>query len=48
MFEQTESGDWTFMHHPFTSPTPEWREKFAENKGEALSDAYDMVSTATR
>ena len=43
MFEQTEGGDWTFMHHPFTSPTPEWRETFAENKGEALSDAYDMV-----
>ena len=43
MFEQTESGDWTFMHHPFTSPTPEFRESFAENKGEALSDAYDMV-----
>ena len=43
MFEQTESGDWTFMHHPFTSPTPEYRETFADNKGEALSDAYDMV-----
>ena len=43
MFEQTESGDWTFMHHPFTSPTPEFRETFAEHKGEALSDAYDMV-----
>ena len=37
------SGDWTFMHHPFTSPTPEWRETFAEDKGAALSDAYDMV-----
>ena len=37
------SGDWTFMHHPFTSPTPEWRERFAEDKGAALSDAYDMV-----
>ena len=31
------------MHHPFTSPTPEWRETFADDKGEALSDAYDMV-----
>ena len=37
------SGDWTFMHHPFTSPTPEWRERFADDKGAALSDAYDMV-----
>ncbi|WP_299957885.1 aspartate--tRNA ligase [uncultured Modestobacter sp.] len=43
MFEETEDGDWTFMHHPFTSPTPEWRERFAEDKGAALSDAYDLV-----
>ncbi len=43
MFEETETGDWTFMHHPFTSPTPEWRERFAEDKGAALSDAYDLV-----
>ncbi|MCZ2824926.1 MULTISPECIES: aspartate--tRNA ligase [unclassified Modestobacter] len=43
MFEETEDGDWTFMHHPFTSPTPEWRERFAEEKGAALSDAYDLV-----
>jgi aspartyl-tRNA synthetase len=43
MFEETEDGSWTFMHHPFTSPTPEWRERFAEDRGAALSDAYDMV-----
>jgi aspartyl-tRNA synthetase len=43
MFEETEDGDWTFMHHPFTSPTPEWRERFTEDKGAALSDAYDLV-----
>ncbi|MCW2699306.1 MAG: aspS, partial [Blastococcus sp.] len=43
MFEETEDGSWTFMHHPFTSPTPEFRDSFAENKGAALSDAYDMV-----
>jgi len=43
MFEETEDGDWTFMHHPFTSPTPEWRDRFAEDKGAALSDAYDLV-----
>ncbi|MBM7804672.1 aspartyl-tRNA synthetase [Geodermatophilus bullaregiensis] len=43
MFEQTEDGDWTFMHHPFTSPTPEWRERFPEDRGAALSDAYDLV-----
>jgi aspartyl-tRNA synthetase len=43
MFEQTEDGDWTFMHHPFTSPTPEWREGFADDRAGALSDAYDLV-----
>jgi aspartyl-tRNA synthetase len=43
MFEETEDGDWTFMHHPFTSPTPEWRDRFTEDKGSALSDAYDLV-----
>ncbi|MEU2349972.1 aspartate--tRNA ligase [Modestobacter sp. NPDC049651] len=43
MFEETEDGDWTFMHHPFTSPTPEWRETFEQDKGAALSDAYDLV-----
>ena len=43
MFEETEDGSWTFMHHPFTSPTPEFRESFADHRGEALSDAYDMV-----
>jgi aspartyl-tRNA synthetase len=43
MFEETEDGDWTFMHHPFTSPTPEWREDFAGDKANALSDAYDLV-----
>ncbi|GAB3344273.1 aspartate--tRNA ligase [Modestobacter lapidis] len=43
MFEETEDGNWTFMHHPFTSPTPEWRDRFAEDKGAALSDAYDLV-----
>jgi aspartyl-tRNA synthetase len=43
MFEETEDGEWTFMHHPFTSPTPEWRDRFAEDRGAALSDAYDLV-----
>ncbi|MQA34166.1 aspartate--tRNA ligase [Modestobacter roseus] len=43
MFEETEDGDWTFMHHPFTSPTPEFRDSFEADKGAALSDAYDLV-----
>jgi aspartyl-tRNA synthetase len=43
MFEQTDDGDWTFKHHPFTSPTPEWRDTFEQDKANALSDAYDLV-----
>jgi aspartyl-tRNA synthetase len=43
MFEQTDEGGWTSVHHPFTAPLPEWAGKFASQPGEALADAYDMV-----
>jgi aspartyl-tRNA synthetase len=43
MFEQTDDGGWTAVHHPFTSPLPEWADKFVAEPGGALSDAYDMV-----
>jgi aspartyl-tRNA synthetase len=43
MFEQTDGGGWTAVHHPFTSPLPEWADKFVAEPGGALSDAYDMV-----
>jgi aspartyl-tRNA synthetase len=43
MFEETDSGGWTAVHHPFTSPLPEWADKFSGAPGEALADAYDMV-----
>jgi aspartyl-tRNA synthetase len=43
MFEQTDEGGWTAVHHPFTSPLPEWADKFVAEPGGALSDAYDMV-----
>jgi aspartyl-tRNA synthetase len=43
MFEETDSGGWTAVHHPFTSPLPEWADKFTGAPGEALADAYDMV-----
>ena len=36
-------GAWTAVHHAFTSPTPEWVDRFEEAPGEALAYAYDIV-----
>jgi len=43
MFEPTENGGWTAIHHPFTSPNPEWIDKFETDPGNALTYAYDIV-----
>jgi aspartyl-tRNA synthetase len=43
MFEETDGGGWTAVHHPFTAPLPEWADKFEADPGNALADAYDMV-----
>jgi len=43
MFELTEDGSWTAVHHPFTSPNSEWLGKFEQSPGEALAWAYDLV-----
>jgi aspartyl-tRNA synthetase len=47
MFEDDGEGGWTAVHHPFTSPLPEWTEKFASEPGGALADAYDIVCNGT-
>ncbi|QCB93659.1 aspartate--tRNA ligase [Cellulomonas shaoxiangyii] len=36
-------GAWTAVHHAFTSPTPEWIDRFEEDPGRALAYAYDIV-----
>ena len=47
MFEEDGEGGWTAVHHPFTSPLPEWTSKFASEPGGALADAYDLVCNGT-
>jgi aspartyl-tRNA synthetase len=47
MFEEDSEGGWTAVHHPFTSPLPEWADKFSSEPGGALADAYDIVCNGT-
>ncbi len=43
MFEKTDEGGWTAVHHPFTSPNDEWLDRFEEAPDRALAYAYDIV-----
>ena len=43
MFEKTDDGSWTAVHHPFTSPNSEWVDRFEEAPDKALAWAYDIV-----
>ncbi|MCW2946829.1 MAG: aspartyl-tRNA synthetase [Actinoallomurus sp.] len=43
MFEETDDGGWTAVHHPFTSPRQEWADSFHDKPAEALANAYDIV-----
>jgi aspartyl-tRNA synthetase len=43
MFEKTDDGGWTAVHHPFTSPNAEWVDRFEEAPDQALAWAYDIV-----
>jgi aspartyl-tRNA synthetase len=43
LFERDEdTGQWTFLHHPFTAPMPGY-EEFEQNPGGALSQHYDLI-----
>ena len=43
MFERTDEGGWTAVHHPFTSPNTEWLDRFEHAPDQALAWAYDIV-----
>ena len=43
MFEKTDDGGWTAVHHPFTGPKPEFENSFKKDPGNALAYAYDIV-----
>ena len=43
MFEKTDEGSWTAVHHPFTGPKPEFEKSFVNDPGNALAYAYDIV-----
>ncbi|NDA57201.1 MAG: aspartate--tRNA ligase [Actinobacteria bacterium] len=43
MFEATETGGWTAVHHPFTGPKPEFEKNFMNDPKSALAYAYDIV-----
>jgi len=47
MFEPTENGGWTAVHHPFTGPKPEFAKTFASEPATALAYAYDIVLNGT-
>jgi aspartyl-tRNA synthetase len=47
MFEATENGGWTAVHHPFTGPKPEFASTFSRDPENALAYAYDIVLNGT-
>jgi len=47
MFEPTDDGGWTAVHHPFTGPKPEFASTFISDPASALAYAYDIVLNGT-
>ena len=47
MFEPTDNGGWTAVHHPFTGPKPEFAKSFSKDPANASAYAYDIVLNGT-
>ena len=47
MFEPTDNGGWTAVHHPCTGPKPEFATSLASDPAKALAYAYDIVLNGT-
>ena len=47
MFEPTDNGGWTAVHHPFTGPKTEFAATFKSDPASALAYAYDIVLNGT-
>jgi aspartyl-tRNA synthetase len=47
MFEPTDNGGWSAVHHPFTGPKPEFAKTFKSDPANALAYAYDIVLNGT-
>jgi aspartyl-tRNA synthetase len=44
LFERdAETGNWTFLHHPFTAPIAGHEDRVTADPGNALSQHYDLV-----
>ena len=44
MFEWDDDEQrWSAVHHPFTRPTDEWKDRFGDDPGHALAYAYDLI-----
>ena len=47
MFEPTDDGGWTAVHHPFTAPAVSHEETFAKDPADVPARAYDLILNGT-